>query len=249
VTATSPLSPPAASSRALLDVSGLRAGYGAVRVLQGLDFTVGEGEVVVILGANGSGKTTTLRAVSGMIDAQGHVEFDGRDLVGRRSDQIAQAGIGHVPQGRGTIVDLTVDDNLRAGAYRRRDSDIARDIEAWYEAFPRLGQRRGQQAGTMSGGEQQMLAIARAMMARPKLVLLDEPSLGLAPLVTQELFRKLEELNREQGVSMLIVEQNAALALGIARRGYVLETGAIVVSGTAAELAGNDDVQRAYLGL
>ncbi len=251
MTATSPLSasPPPASSRTLLEVSGLRAGYGAVRVLEGLDFTVDEGEVVVILGANGSGKTTTLRAVSGMIDAQGKAKFDGRDVLGRRSDQIAQAGIGHVPQGRGTIVDLTVDDNLRAGAYRRRDSDVARDIEYWYEAFPRLGQRRDQQAGTMSGGEQQMLAIARAMMARPKLVLLDEPSLGLAPLITQELFRKLAELNREQGVSMLIVEQNAALALGIAQRGYVLETGTIVVSGTAAELADNDDVQRAYLGL
>ena len=250
MTATSPLpaSPPT-GARTLLEVTGLRAGYGAVRVLQGLDFTVDDGEVVVILGANGSGKTTTLRAVSGMIDGQGHAVFDGRELLGRRSDQIAQAGIGHVPQGRGTIVDLTVDDNLRAGAYRRRDSDVARDIEYWYEAFPRLGQRRDQQAGTMSGGEQQMLAIARAMMARPKLVLLDEPSLGLAPLITQELFRKLAELNREQGLSMLIVEQNAALALGIAQRGYVLETGTIVVSGTAAELADNDDVQRAYLGL
>jgi branched-chain amino acid transport system ATP-binding protein len=233
----------------LLDVTGLRAGYGAVRVLTGLDFSVEEGEVVVILGANGAGKTTTLRAVCGMIDAEGGVAFEGRNLVGRRSDQIAQAGIGHVPQGRGTIVDLTVDDNLRVGAYRRRDHDIAADIEHWYEVFPRLGERRSQQAGSMSGGEQQMLAIARAMMARPKLVLLDEPSLGLAPLITQELFRKLGELNREQGVSMLIVEQNASLALEIARRGYVLETGRIVVSGSADELANNDDVRRAYLGI
>jgi branched-chain amino acid transport system ATP-binding protein len=233
----------------LLEVTGLRAGYGAVRVLTGLDFTVDEGEVVVILGANGAGKTTTLRAVCGMIDAEGQVVFEGRNVVGRRSDQIAQAGIGHVPQGRGTIVDLTVDDNLRVGAYRRRDHDIAADIEHWYEVFPRLGERRSQQAGSMSGGEQQMLAIARAMMARPKLVLLDEPSLGLAPLITQELFRKLGEVNREQGVSMLIVEQNASLALGIARRGYVLETGRIVVSGSADELANNDDVRRAYLGI
>jgi branched-chain amino acid transport system ATP-binding protein len=232
----------------LLEVTGLRAGYGAVRVLTGLDFTVEDGEVVVILGANGAGKTTTLRAVCGMIDAEGVVAFEGRNVVGRRSDQIAQAGIGHVPQGRGTIVDLTVDDNLRVGAYRRRDHDIAADIEHWYEVFPRLGERRSQQAGSMSGGEQQMLAIARAMMARPKLVLLDEPSLGLAPLITQELFRKLGELN-EQGVSMLIVEQNASLALGIARRGYVLETGRIVVSGSADELANNDDVRRAYLGI
>jgi branched-chain amino acid transport system ATP-binding protein len=233
----------------LLDVTGLRAGYGAVRVLHGIDFTVAPGEVVVILGANGAGKTTTLRAVSGMIGATGHATFDGREILGRRCDQIAQAGIGHVPQGRGTIVDLTVDDNLRVGAYRRRDSDVAADIDHWYQVFPRLGERRGQQAGSMSGGEQQMLAIARAMMARPKLVLLDEPSLGLAPIITQELFRKLAELNREQGVSMLIVEQNAGLALDIAQRGYVLETGAIVVSGAASELAGNDDVQRAYLGL
>jgi branched-chain amino acid transport system ATP-binding protein len=233
----------------LLDVTGLRAGYGAVKVLHGLDFTVDEGEVVVILGANGAGKTTTLRAISGMIDASGKAVFDGRDVIGRRGDQIAQAGMGHVPQGRGTIVDLTVDDNLRAGAYRRRDHDIAGDIGRWYEMFPRLGERRSQQAGSMSGGEQQMLAIARAMMARPKLVLFDEPSLGLAPLITQELFRKLGELNREQGVSMLIVEQNASLALGIAQRGYVLETGQIVVSGSAAELAGNDEVRRAYLGM
>ena len=233
----------------LLEVTGLRAGYGAVKVLHGLDFTVDEGEVVVILGANGAGKTTTLRAISGMIDASGKAVFDGRDVIGRRCDQIAQSGMGHVPQGRGTIVDLTVDDNLRAGAYRRRDHDIASDIDRWYEIFPRLGERRSQQAGSMSGGEQQMLAIARAMMARPKLVLFDEPSLGLAPLITQELFRKLGELNREQGVSMLIVEQNASLALGIAQRGYVLETGQIVVSGSAAELAGNDEVRRAYLGM
>jgi len=233
----------------LLEVTGLRAGYGAVRVLLGIDFTVEQGEVVVILGANGAGKTTTLRAISGMIEGQGGAVFDGNEILGRRSDQIAQAGMGHVPQGRGTIVDLTVDDNLRVGAYRRKDSEVASDIASWYEAFPRLGQRRDQQAGSMSGGEQQMLAIARAMMARPKLVLLDEPSLGLAPLITQELFKKLSELNREQGVSMLIVEQNAGLALGIAQRGYVLETGAIVVSGTSEELAGNDDVQRAYLGL
>jgi branched-chain amino acid transport system ATP-binding protein len=233
----------------LLEVSDLHAGYGAVQVLRGLDFTVEAGEVVVILGANGAGKTTTLRAVSGTIEGRGRVVFEGRNLLGRRADQIAQAGIGHVPQGRGTIVDLTVADNLRVGAYRRRDADIDRDIDSWYEAFPRLGQRHDQLAGSMSGGEQQMLAIARAMMARPKLVLLDEPSLGLAPIITQELFRKLAELNKEQGISMLVVEQNAGLALDIATRGYVLETGSIVVAGTAAELAGNDDVQKAYLGL
>jgi branched-chain amino acid transport system ATP-binding protein len=220
-----------------------------VRVLTGIDFSVGQGEVVVILGANGAGKTTTLRALSGMIEAEGKIVFDGDDVAGRRSDQIARAGMGHVPQGRGTIVDLTVEDNLRVGAYCRRDRDVARDIGRWYEVFPRLGERRAQQAGSMSGGEQQMLAIARAMMARPKLVLFDEPSLGLAPIITQELFRELSELNREEGISMLIVEQNAGLALGIAQRGYVLETGRIAVSGSAAELADNDDVRRAYLGM
>jgi branched-chain amino acid transport system ATP-binding protein len=234
---------------ALLEVSELRAGYGAVRVLQGLDFSVTEGEAVVILGANGAGKTTTLRAISGMIDSVGSILFDGRSIAGRPPEQIAAAGIAHVPQGRGTIVDLTVDENLRIGAYRRRGPDIDSDIERWYTTFPRLKERRAQQAGSMSGGEQQMLAVARALMGRPKLVLLDEPSLGLAPLVTQELFRTLGDLNREDGLSMLVVEQNAGLALKLAARGYVLETGTIVTSGSASDLAGNDDVRRAYLGI
>jgi branched-chain amino acid transport system ATP-binding protein len=232
----------------ILQVSELRAGYGAVRVLHGIDFSVEEGEAVVILGANGAGKTTTLRALSGMIDATGRVEFLGKSLLGCRPDQASARGIAHVPQGRGTIVDLTVEENLRVGAYGRKDRDVRGDIERWYETFPRLGQRSEQQSGSMSGGEQQMLAIARALMARPKLVLLDEPSLGLAPIVTQELFRTLGAINTDQGVSMLIVEQNANLALGIAKRGYVLETGAIVTSGTSDELLGNDDVRRAYLG-
>jgi branched-chain amino acid transport system ATP-binding protein len=234
---------------AVLEVSELRAGYGAVRVLHGLDFSVEEGEVVVILGANGAGKTTTLRAISQMISMTGTVVFEGRSIVGRRPEQVARCGIAHVPQGRGTIVDLNVDDNLRAGAYRRRDRDIGADIERWCEMFPILGERRYQHAGSMSGGEQQMLAIARAMMSRPRLVLLDEPSLGLAPIVTQDLFARLGELNREQGVSMLVVEQNAGLALDIASRGYVIETGSIVTSGTAAQLQNNDEVRRAYLGV
>jgi branched-chain amino acid transport system ATP-binding protein len=234
---------------ALLEVSELRAGYGAVRVLQGLDFSVTEGEAVVILGANGAGKTTTLRAISGMIESSGHILFDGRSIAGRPPEQIAAAGIAHVPQGRGTIVDLTVDENLRIGAYRRRGPEIDSDIERWYTTFPRLRERRAQQAGSMSGGEQQMLAVARALMGRPKLVLLDEPSLGLAPLVTQELFRTLGDLNREDGLSMLVVEQNAGLALKLAARGYVLETGTIVTSGSSSDLAGNDDVRRAYLGI
>jgi branched-chain amino acid transport system ATP-binding protein len=232
----------------LLEVHELRAGYGAVRVLHGLDFSVDEGEVVVILGANGAGKTTTLRALSGMIHADGRAEFAGRTLLGRKPEDNAASGIAHVPQGRGTIVDLTVEENLRVGAYRRKDREVAADLDRWYTMFPRLAQRRDRLAGGLSGGEQQMLAIARALISRPKLLLLDEPSLGLAPLVTQELFLTLGALNQEQGVSMLVVEQNANLALGIARRGYVLETGAIVTSGTADELLGNDDVRRAYLG-
>jgi branched-chain amino acid transport system ATP-binding protein len=234
---------------ALLEVSELRAAYGAVRVLHGLDFAVEEGEVVVILGANGAGKTTTLRAISGMVSCSGTVRFDGTSVLGRKPEQVACTGIAHVPQGRGTIVDLTVEENLRIGAYQRKDREIASDIDRWFALFPRLGERRSQQAGSMSGGEQQMLAISRALMSRPKLVLLDEPSLGLAPIVTQELFRALADLNKDDGVSMLIVEQNAGLALGIARRGYVLETGTIVASGSADELASNDDVRRAYLGI
>ena len=233
----------------LLTVEQLTGGYGAVRVLHAIDFAVDTGEVVVILGANGSGKTTTLRALSGLLDARGRISFDGHDVMGWRTERVAAAGIAHVPQGRGTITDLTVDENLRLGAYLRRDSEVVADMDRWYDEFPRLAQRRDQLAGSMSGGEQQMLAIARALMGRPKLVLLDEPSLGLAPIVTQELFRTLGALNREQGISMLVVEQNAGLALGIARRGYVLETGSIVVSGSADELAGNDDVRKAYLGI
>jgi len=233
----------------LLSVEQLTGGYGAVRVLHGIDFNVDQGEVVVILGANGAGKTTTLRALSGLIDAKGRIGFNGNDVVGWRPERVAAAGIAHVPQGRGTIADLTVDDNLRLGAYTRRDREVTADIERWFGVFPRLADRRHQLAGSMSGGEQQMLAIARALLARPKLVLLDEPSLGLAPIITQELFHTLGALNREEGISMLVVEQNAGLALEIAQRGYVLETGSIVVAGTAAELAGNDDVRRAYLGI
>jgi branched-chain amino acid transport system ATP-binding protein len=233
----------------LLEVSELRAGYGPVQVLYGVDFTVDEGEVVVILGANGAGKTTTLRALSGMIPARGSFLLAGNSLLGGKPEQIARAGIGHVPQGRGTLGELTVDDNLRLGAYTRRDREVASDIERWYEVFPRLADRRSQEAGSMSGGEQQMLAIARALMARPKLVLLDEPSLGLAPIITQELFEVLGALSRDEGLSMLIVEQNAGLALEIAQRGYVLEAGKIVVTGNAIELATNDDVRRAYLGI
>ncbi|MGQ0825961.1 MAG: ABC transporter ATP-binding protein [Actinomycetota bacterium] len=233
----------------LLRVAELRAGYGQVHVLHGVDFSVDEGEVVVILGANGAGKTTTLRAVSGLIAARGTVDFDGHSIVGAKADRVARRGIAHVPQGRGTLAELTVEENLRIGAYSRKDNDVGTDVERWYSVFPRLAERRAQQAGSMSGGEQQMLAIARALMSRPKLLLLDEPSLGLAPIITQGLFAKLGELNREQAISMLVVEQNASLALGIAKRGYVLESGTIAVTGSAEELSTNDDVRRAYLGI
>jgi branched-chain amino acid transport system ATP-binding protein len=233
----------------LLDVEGLAAGYGPVSVLYGLDFHVEEGEVVVILGANGAGKTTTLRAVSGMIGAKGRVELDGESIAGRKPEEIVRRGVAHVPQGRGTLTELTVDENLRIGAYVRKDkAAVATDLAQWYETFPRLGERRTQQAGTLSGGEQQMLAIARAMMARPRLLLLDEPSLGLAPLVTQELFRRIGELNTDAGLSVLVVEQNANLALAIANRAYVLETGEIVATGTAAEIGADESVRKAYLG-
>jgi len=233
----------------LLEVSDLHAGYGQVQVLRGLDFTVDDGEAVVILGANGAGKTTTLRALSGMIHASGDIKLAGTRITGLATEKIAALGLAHVPQGRGTIVDLTVEENLLAGAYLRKDKNVRADLDRWFTVFPRLGDRRRQTAGRMSGGEQQMLAIARALISRPKLVLLDEPSLGLAPIVTQELFRVLGELNTQDGLSMLVVEQNAGLALEIAKRGYVLEAGSIVVTGTAEELANNDDVRRAYLGI
>jgi branched-chain amino acid transport system ATP-binding protein len=233
----------------LLDVADLEAGYGPVQVLRGMSFTVEESEVVVILGANGAGKTTTIRAVSGMIGVQGRVDFDGASIAGKSPEAIVARGVAHVPQGRGTFVDLTVEENLRLGAYTRKDADVASDMDRWFEVFPRLRERRDQAAGSMSGGEQQMLAIARAAMSRPRLLLLDEPSLGLAPLVTQELFRQLQLLNQESGTALLVVEQNANLALSIAERGYVLEAGAIVVSGTAAELQADESVRKAYLGI
>ncbi|HLT70427.1 MAG TPA: ABC transporter ATP-binding protein, partial [Acidimicrobiales bacterium] len=198
----------------LLELRDVAGGYGPVRVLHDIDLTVEEGHVAVVLGANGAGKTTTLRAISGLLDVvTGDIRFAGTSLVGRSPEAIARMGVAHVPQGRGTFADLTVEDNLRIGAINRRDRDVERDLRHWLEVFPRLGERRDQEAGSMSGGEQQMLALARAMMARPKLLLLDEPSLGLAPLVTRELFDRLAELNREEGLTILVVEQNANLAL------------------------------------
>lgn len=232
----------------LLEASNLTGGYGPVQVLFGLDLAVDEGEVVVVLGANGAGKTTTLRALCGMIPAKGEVSFADRSIIGRKPEDIVRLGVAHVPQGRGTFADITVEENLKVGAYVRKDAEIHADIDRWYATFPRLAERRDQTAGSMSGGEQQMLAIARALMSRPRLLLLDEPSLGLAPLITRELFAQLAALNQETGMTMLVVEQNANLALDIADRGYVLEAGAIVTSGTAAELKSDEAVRKAYLG-
>jgi branched-chain amino acid transport system ATP-binding protein len=232
----------------LLEVTGLRAGYGLVEVLSDVALSVGDGEAVVILGANGAGKTTTLRALSGMIDATGEVRFAGEQVLGKRPDQLVAMGLAHVPQGRGTIADLTVDENMRIGAFGRHDDEVDDDIEQWYDTFRRLRERRNQVAGSMSGGEQQMLAIARAMMCRPRLLLLDEPSLGLAPLVTREVFDRLAELTAGRDLAVLLVEQNANIALDFASRAYVLEAGRIVMTGTADDLKGDDSVRRAYLG-
>ena len=233
---------------ALLTATGLRAAYGPVVVLHGVDFEIPEHDIVVLLGANGAGKTTTLRALSGMLPAEGTVTLDGQSIVGLPANRVCGLGIAHVPQGRGTFNELTVEDNLGVGAYLRNDAEVKTDIARWFEVFPVLGQRRDQPAGNLSGGEQQMLAIARALMSRPRLLLLDEPSLGLAPLVTRGLFEQLSEINRDSGTTMFIVEQNANLALGVAKYAYVLEAGTIALQGPAAELASHDDVRKAYLG-
>jgi branched-chain amino acid transport system ATP-binding protein len=232
----------------VLHLSGVRAGYGQVNVLDDLSLEVGSGEIVVILGANGAGKTTTLRAVSGMIGRSGTIEFDGHSIAKSSPDAIVRAGVAQVPQGRGTFPELSVEDNLRTGAFVRSDREVGADIDRWFDVFPRLRERRTQRAGSLSGGEQQMLAIARALMSRPRLLLCDEPSLGLAPLITQELFAVIAQLNAETGLSVLLVEQNANLAMQIASRVYLLETGRIVATGSAEELSADDAVRKAYLG-
>jgi branched-chain amino acid transport system ATP-binding protein len=233
---------------ALLRIGGLSAGYGQVEVLHKIDLEVQEGEVTVILGANGAGKTTTMRAISGMIPRKGDIEFESQSILKSSPEAIVRLGVAQVPQGRGTFTDLSVDDNLRAGAYVRRDHHVEHDIALWYDTFPRLRDRHGQKAGTLSGGEQQMLAIARALMSRPKLLLCDEPSLGLAPLITKELFQIIKRLNEQQGLSVLLVEQNANLALQIAHHVCLLEAGVIVAAGTPESFADDDAVRRAYLG-
>ncbi len=233
----------------VLDVKNLHAGYGPIAVLHGLDFHVSEGEIVVILGANGAGKTTTLRAVSGMIERTGSIELRGNSIAATKAPDIVRAGVAHVPQGRGTLPELSVEDNLRVGAYIRNDNEVNADIDQWFEVYPVLGQRRDQRAGSLSGGEQQMLAVARALMSRPSLLLLDEPSLGLAPIIVSELFARFAEINRDLGTTMLVVEQNAQLALGIADRGYVIESGEMFAEGPADQLINDDSIRRAYLGV
>jgi branched-chain amino acid transport system ATP-binding protein len=236
-------------SAMLLEARGLCAYYGATQALFGIDVAVEAGGISTLLGANGAGKTTTLRALSGMVRATGDIRFDGRPLTGRAVEQIVRLGIAHVPQGRGTFVRQTVEENLQIGAMTRRDhAAIAADIERVYGYFPRLGERRRQQAGTLSGGEQQMLAVGRAMMLRPRLMLLDEPSFGLAPLIVQELFGILRTLNREEKVSLLLVEQNASLALDLADHAYLIETGRKVIDGPARDIRNDETVRRSYLG-
>ena len=234
---------------ALLEIRGLCAFYGRTQVLFGFDLKVAEGGVTTLLGANGAGKTTTLRAVSGMLHMTGDIRFAGRSIAGRAIEDIVRLGIAHVPEGRGTFVRQTVEENLQIGAMARSGrAAIAADMERVYGYFPRLKERRHQQAGTLSGGEQQMLAVGRALMLRPRLMLLDEPSFGLAPLIVRELFEIFRVLNRDEKVSMLLVEQNASLALDFADDVYLIETGRLVMTGPAQELRRDETVRRSYLG-
>ena len=234
-------------TRTLLELDDVEARYGPVQALHGVSLTVAEGEIVAVLGANGAGKTTTLRAISGTVTRSGSIEVDGKPLRGG-PEAAARAGIAHVPEGRGTFVDLSVTENLRLGAYVRRDRNVKDDIKRVAEYFPWLTERGGQRAGTLSGGEQQMLALARALMSRPRLLLLDEPSLGLAPMIVREFFRTVRRLNHEEGLTVLVVEQDARIALASSSRAYVLEVGRVAMTGPSRELEGNESVRRSYLG-
>lgn len=233
----------------LLQVRDLRAGYGSTQVLRGVDLDIHDGDIIALLGANGAGKTTTLRALSGMLPTRGHVLFDGLDIAAIHPAQRIALGLAHVPQGRGTFGEFTVEQNLALGAYTvasRRQ--IAADMAHWFDVFPRLRERRDQRAAWLSGGEQQMLAIARALMARPRILMCDEPSLGLAPAVTQEMFGVFERINGDHGTTLLIVEQNADLTLKLAKRAYVMEAGEITLQGSSSELLASPEIQRSYLG-
>jgi branched-chain amino acid transport system ATP-binding protein len=233
---------------ALLEVRNLHAGYGETRVLHGIDFAVQDGGVTALLGANGAGKTTTLRAICGMIRTQGEITLGGQSIQGTSTEDIVRRGVAHVPDGRGTFMELTVEENLRLGAYTRRDRDVQPDLERMFGYFPRLKERLRQQAGTLSGGEQQMLAIARALLLRPRLLLLDEPSFGLAPLIVQDIFAIMRRIRDAERVSILVVEQNASLALAFAEDAYLLETGRIVISGKARDISRDESIRRSYLG-
>jgi branched-chain amino acid transport system ATP-binding protein len=233
----------------MLEAEGIDAFYGEQQALFGVGFSVGEGRVRTLLGANGAGKTTALRALCGMVRTSGDIRFDGKRITGWATEDIVRLGIAHVADGRGTFLRVSVEENLQLGAITRRDrAGIAADIEGVYAHFPRLKERRAQQAGTLSGGEQQMLAVGRALMLRPRLMLLDEPSFGLAPLIVEELFAILRRVNHEMGVAMLIVEQNAALALDLAEHAYLLETGRVVMDAPAAVIGTDEQVRRSYLG-
>jgi branched-chain amino acid transport system ATP-binding protein len=234
---------------ALLEVEDLKAYYGQTQALHGVTFALAAGGITTLLGANGAGKTTTLRAICNMVRTQGSIRFDGKPIEGLATEEIVRCGVGHVPEGRGTFTALSVDENLRVSALARSDkAGVRRDREMVFEYFPILKARLDQQAGTLSGGEQQMLAIARALMLGPRLMLLDEPSFGLAPLIVQEIFRIMRRINGEAKVGMLLVEQNAALALELADEAYVLETGRIVMSGKASEVKRNEAIRKSYLG-
>ena len=234
---------------ALLEAKGLHAAYGETKVLHGIDFAVEEGGVTALLGANGAGKTTTLRAICGMVRTQGELTLAGQSILGMATEDIVRLGVAHVPDGRGTFMELTVEENMRLGAYVRQDrAAVETDFERMFGYFPRLKERYRQQAGTLSGGEQQMLAISRALLLRPRLLLLDEPSFGLAPLIVKEIFNIMRRIRDEEKVSILLVEQNASIALAFAEDAYLLETGRIVVSGKAADIRKDESIRRSYLG-
>ncbi len=233
----------------LLEVSGLNAAYGATKVLHDINFSLEVGHITAILGANGAGKTTTPRSLCQTVKTTGSIVFDGQQLIGKSTENVVRMGIAHVPEGRGTFTALSTEENLRLGAYVRNDkAELALDMEKAFTRFPILKQRRHQQAGTLSGGEQQMLAISRALMLRPKLLLMDEPSFGLAPLIVAEIFRIMRTINKEDKVSMLLVEQNASLALDLADHAYLLETGKVALSGPSEQIKNDESVRKAYLG-
>jgi branched-chain amino acid transport system ATP-binding protein len=233
----------------LLEVTNLNASYGATQALFGVSFALEQGKITTILGANGAGKTTTLRALCQTVKTSGSIKIDGTEVIGKATEAVVRMGVAHVPDGRGTFTGLTVEENLRLGSFTRRDkAEVALDMERMYARFPRLKERRQQQAGTLSGGEQQMLAISRALMLRPRLLLLDEPSFGLAPLIVAEIFRIMREINKQDKVSMLLVEQNATLALDLADDAYLLETGRVAISGPCETIKNDETVRRSYLG-